>query len=235
MYTSNSSVPDLPLTRATSTMLRKFRKDATRSDTNGNHLNNDGKHIAGCKHQPPSVQVKAPPAVKPKPVMGLSKISRPASMTMDLDYSVQSGHAKLLTDHRTTYSATHHRPLAKSVSHTPQVASSRSSNYCPKPDGSSNYYPKPTGHSYYRGEGVRTVVLARTKKGYGFVLRGAKGKNFVSVVKVLKLISVRVAEEGGWGGGRTLRLDWCCIPVAFTLVCPLAKHFYLSVKNQKHL
>lgn len=28
----------------------------------------------------------------------------------------------------------------------------------------------------YRGEGVRTVVLSRTKKGYGFVLRGAKGE-----------------------------------------------------------
>jgi len=26
-----------------------------------------------------------------------------------------------------------------------------------------------------RHEGVRTVVLAKTKKGYGFVLRGAKG------------------------------------------------------------
>lgn len=29
--------------------------------------------------------------------------------------------------------------------------------------------------SHCRGEGLRTVVLARTKKGYGFVLRGAKG------------------------------------------------------------
>lgn len=29
----------------------------------------------------------------------------------------------------------------------------------------------------FRGEGVRTVVLARTKKGYGFVLRGAKGRS----------------------------------------------------------
>ena len=204
MYTSNLSVPDLPLTRATSTMLRKFRKDATRSDTNSNHIANNSKHSTGGQHQPPSVQVKAPPAVKPKPVMGLSKISRPASMTMDLDYSVQSGHAKLLTDHRTTYSATHHRPLTKSVSHTPQVASSRSSNYYTKPDGSSNYYPKPTGHSYYRGEGVRTVVLARTKKGYGFVLRGAKGKSFVCVVKVHNFQSVSVAEEGGRGGGSNI-------------------------------
>lgn len=30
--------------------------------------------------------------------------------------------------------------------------------------------------AFCRGEGVRTVVLARTKKGYGFVLRGAKGE-----------------------------------------------------------
>lgn len=32
-----------------------------------------------------------------------------------------------------------------------------------------------------RGESLRTVVLTRTKKGYGFVLRGAKGESYFLV------------------------------------------------------
>lgn len=39
----------------------------------------------------------------------------------------------------------------------------------PSADGKSKF-------TFNRSEGVRTVVLAKTKKGYGFVLRGAKGE-----------------------------------------------------------
>ena len=47
--------------------------------------------------------------------------------------------------------------------------------------------------AFFRGEGVRTVVLARTKKGYGFVLRGAKGKiNFLAVNAKIKLVNISV-------------------------------------------
>lgn len=167
MYTStvdcDQTVPDFK-------MLRKFRKDTR--DANANHMANVTDSKGGGKKPP--VLGKQPPATKPKPKMGLSR-NRPASVNTGIDYSVHSAHSHYLTDKLTT---THHRPLTKSQSHRQELAST--SGY--------DSYSNSDIYSYCRGEGVRTVVLARTKKGYGFVLRGAKGKSIYDNMRNLALL-----------------------------------------------